>query len=510
MLVAPLVGLVALEVMTLSPQELSFGALAAERETEALRTYFVESDAFRNLRDGKRSVALGNRGSGKSAIFKMIADSERAKNATVIELTPEDYSYELLSRAMLPEHRGAWAKHGAYAAAWKYLIYVLVMKALVKGGGFKRGPEAKIYEYVRDHHAGADVNPIGLLISYLKRLEGVKLGSYEAAIKVREIQHLYKLEELAGLLEHLNTMCRKRSVVMLIDELDKGWDKSEDAVAFVAGLFQAATSISVQVPALRVLISLRRELYESIPALYEDAQKIRDIIQVIEWDEPDLLELIARRIGRSVPSLERLNNEECWNVVFSEVLDYRQTRSFNYLIDRTLLRPREIIQFCTTIKDKMVSRRRKLPADYAIISEAEGDYSEERLKDIAAEYRFQYPGLQSVFETFRGMKYNFERDELETHCLNIALGETRVDADAFTWCKDVDVDDLIRALWTVGFLRAQAVGGVKGRRRSGSSYLGSHQISSLSLGNIPRFHVHPMFRAFLGMKEPKSDPKHPA
>ena len=45
------------------------------------------------------------------------------------------------------------------------------------------------------------------------------------------------------------------------------------------------------------------------------------------------------------------------------------------------------------------------------------------------------------------------------------------------------------------------MGGVKAKRRSGSSYLGIHQISNLSLTNIERFHVHPMFRTFLGMKE---------
>lgn len=60
---------------------------------------------------------------------------------------------------------------------------------------------------------------------------------------------------------------------------------------------------------------------------------------------------------------------------------------------------------------------------------------------------------------------------------------------------------MIDVLWQVGFLRAQAVGGLKARRRSGSTYLGPHQISNLNLRNLTRFHVHPMFRDYLGMKE---------
>jgi hypothetical protein len=65
-------------------------------------------------------------------------------------------------------------------------------------------------------------------------------------------------------------------------------------------------------------------------------------------------------------------------------------------------------------------------------------------------------------------------------------------------------DEFIKALWTIGFVRAQAVGGLKARRRRGSEYLGAHQIASLNLANIPRFHVHPMFRTYLGMKEAKT------
>jgi hypothetical protein len=66
-------------------------------------------------------------------------------------------------------------------------------------------------------------------------------------------------------------------------------------------------------------------------------------------------------------------------------------------------------------------------------------------------------------------------------------------------------DYLIDLLWRVGFLRAYAVGGLKALRRSGSSYLGPHQVSTLNLRTISRFQVHPMFRSVLGMKEPKRD-----
>jgi len=129
--------------------------------------------------------------------------------------------------------------------------------------------------------------------------------------------------------------------------------------------------------------------------------------------------------------------------------------------------------------------------------------SESRLKDICSEYRFQYPGLQSILETFRGKSYNYTRDELEEHLLRLLVGDFTIIREARCWCEALEPENVIDILWNIGFIRAQAVGGLKARRRSGSTYLGSHQISSLNLRNIQRFHIHPMFRTYLGLKESK-------
>jgi energy-coupling factor transporter ATP-binding protein EcfA2 len=490
---------------------LDFGALAAERDIlQGLKDYFYESESYRNFSNGNKSVLLGNRGSGKSAIFKILSEHYKKERAFVIELAPENYSYEILSETMAKEAEGSWAKQGAYAAAWKYLIYVVAMKRLsTDRPNLLEGKGRPIKKYLRDNFYGAQSTPIDAFISYLKRLEGVKIGPYEASVKARELRRLYKLEEINELLPVLNEVCAKNSIVIFVDELDRGWDASEDAQAFVSGLFQAALSINQTTPNFKVLVSLRKELYDNIPALYEDAQKVWDLIEVIEWDEPSLFDMITRRIRHSLKEMggrksgewseDKVPSDEVWSAVFAETLEYRKTKSFNYMIDRSLYRPRELIQFCNIAKEK-AKQAGALPIDYQIISEAEFSYSENRTKDIAAEYKFQYPGLLSVFEAFRGRVYTFEREDLEFLALQITLGDIPTSAEA-SWVKDQDAEFMIDALWQVGFLRAQAVGGVKARRRSGSTYLGPHQISNLHLRNLSRFHVHPMFRDYLGMKE---------
>jgi hypothetical protein len=485
--------------------KLSFGAPAAERDiAQGLAQYFVESEAFGRLAARQKTIVIGNRGTGKSALFKVLGDRSRKSGAIVLELNPENYSYEMLCTALKAEKQGSWAKHGAFASAWKYLIYVLVMRQITEEGAkLKTGSAAKIYNYLRDNHGGIADSPIAVLISYLKRMEGIKIAGYEAALKTRELAKLYKLDEIEPLLPCLAELTARRKVLVLIDELDKGWDSSEDAKAFVSGLFQACVSINDRDPNLTVCVSLRQELYDSIPALYDDAQKYRDIIETIRWDETSLLAVVANRIRYSLPELAERSDAEAWTSVFAETLQYRKNRSFNYMIDRTLYRPREIIQFCTETLDE-ARYQKTIPIDYAVISRAELSYSDARQKDIAGEYRFQYPGLQSIFELFRGRTYLMERGELANLCLGITVGEMRIDKDA-TWALEQDPDYLIDVLWRVGFLRAYAVGGLKAMRRSGSSYVGPHQVSTLNLQGISRFQVHPMFRASLGMKEPKRE-----
>src|SRR5690349_11933966 len=134
---------------TIDISKLSFGAPAAERDiNQGLTHYFVESDTFAQLVNRTKTLILGNRGAGKSALFKVFADREHKRGSLVLELAPENYSYEILSGQMAKESEGAWKKQGAYAAAWKYLIYVLVMKELTSSGPkLKTGRAAEVYSF---------------------------------------------------------------------------------------------------------------------------------------------------------------------------------------------------------------------------------------------------------------------------------------------------------------------------------------------------------------------------
>jgi hypothetical protein len=203
-----------------------------------------------------QTIILGNRGAGKSAILQVLAVRAKSHGHHVIELAPEDYSYDLLRSSMVEEGRGSWAKMGAYTTAWKYVLYVLAMKAVSHTSArLHKGPDATaVHKYLRDNHRDPEMSKLSILISYLKRLENFKIGKYEVGLRTRELERLYKLEEIADLLPKLKRILRGQRVIVLVDELDKGWDASEDAQAFVAGLFQACIAVNNLSPSLRVYV----------------------------------------------------------------------------------------------------------------------------------------------------------------------------------------------------------------------------------------------------------------
>ncbi|MEX5633981.1 P-loop ATPase, Sll1717 family [Parafrankia sp. FMc2] len=472
---------------------LNFGAPAAERDVRrGLDAYFIESAAYRNMNAGTKTILVANRGAGKSAILKTMAHRNRDRGESVIELSPEDYSYEFLSGAMIRESEGAWAKLGAYAVAWKYLLLVLIMKELTKRHGrIRRGAESQIYAYLRDNHHGGSVTPFDAFVSYLRRIESVKVGRVEGGIRARELQKLYRLEELDHLFVPLGRLCARAGVTVLVDELDRGWDASEDAQAFVAGLFQACMTLNDLSPRLRVYMSLRQELYDNIPALYDDAQKFRDLIEVVRWDEPQLWRLIACRIRHTVPGLTAASDDQCWAAAF-----HAPRWSFRFIVDRSLRRPREIIQYCSHALDhaQQVNGRSGLRISRRDITAVEATYSGERTRDIAAEYRFQYPGLLSVFEAFRGRRATWTREDLELLLLDLATGSVRISREATRWTSGRDPDQLLEVLWNVGFLREYSP-------TSAEWDDGNAQVPYSSTRGMPAFAVHPMFRQHVGTQD---------
>ncbi len=505
--------------MRLDIKSLNLGSDSAERDIDVgLADYFYRNGTYNRFLKGRKTILVGNRGAGKSAIFKYIGTTERKKGNLVLELSPEEYSYELLSEYLRSEEDGSWGKQSAYSVAWQYLLYNLIFRKIAENKrGLLLGAQKNIYNYISTSPIAQENSSIGILVNYLKRIERVKIESHEGIIRSRDLQSLYDLEDIKALLPSLKNVLKNTRITVLIDELDKGWDNSDDAKYFIAGLFQATQKINLISPSLRIYVSIRQELFDNIPQIYEDAQKIREDVEVIRWGQNELLELIARRIAHSFPESESLTAIKRWKAIFVSKLSSSEIDSLDYIIDRTQLRPRELLQFCKLCVEcldySLVGKR----IDERAIAAAEESYSEQKTRDLAAEYRFQYPYLLDVFEVFRGKRTHYTKEEIDYLLLSMACGEIGVDRAA-SWVLDTDYLELKQVLWKIGFLKVLLPRNVgsstphdvahyrsreAGAReaREGSAYLGHYELPTVNLENIDKFKVHPACTKFLHLKD---------
>jgi hypothetical protein len=480
---------------------INLGADSAEDDIKiGLQQYFVKTQEFQEISGGKKSIVIGNRGSGKSAIFKYLASQIRASGDICIELSPDDYSYSILSDILKQEGRGNWGKQSSYSISWQYLLYnIIFLEISNKDKLIVSNAKKNIHNYVRDNLKNIKADILTMFVGYLKQIEGLKFGEYGVSFKKTELAKVYDLQDQRALEPDLKRICEKTKIYVLVDELDKGWDNSEDARYFVSGLLQAAQKLNEIHVNLRILVSIRQELFENLPQIYDDAQKLRGKMARISWNESSLLDFISERIRHNVKGASSIkDNYGLWELLFDSQLEYRKANSFNYIIDRTQLRPREFLQLVRTC----VETGAKLglsKINYDSIAQALSQYSEDKARDLASEYRFQYPGLLEIFEQFRGLKYSLEKSSVEDIIIGILIGERKL--KNATWIDGLDTIDIIRVLWEIGFLKCWVVGGLKTGRKTGSSYVGYYEHPSVILENITRFQIHPAFWHYYNLKE---------
>src|SRR5690606_21797777 len=107
------------------------------------------------------------------------------------------------------------------------------------------------------------------------------------------------------------------------------------------------------------------------------------IINRSDWHNPQLLQLINRRIIASLPDIPRQNPLAYVMKTVSLLQNNKKTSVFSHMIKRSFQRPRDIVQFCIKIQED--SRKwRKLNTQN--ILDGEKEYSSWLLGEVANEF----------------------------------------------------------------------------------------------------------------------------
>jgi hypothetical protein len=395
-------------------QKFDLGASSAENEMRTLKAYYLPTDEYRNVARGEAQLVVGRKGSGKSAIFLQIRDKERSKGSNVVlDLKPDGYQLLKFKELVLTYLQEGTFQH-TIMAFWEYILLLeLTHKILIsdekryltQSALFQPYQDLElIYSQEKYTSEGDFTERMSILINRLTTSYRTKFGNKtDVRLSVPEVTDLLYKNDIRELRNKvISYLKHKEKVWILFDNIDKGWPstglKHEDLI-IIRSLIDATRQLQRQVDKERIdlypVIFLRNDVYELLVADTADRQKESKVR--LDWVDSDLLrELIRLRIsssfGNSGDSFDKLWRSVC-------VSHYKGEETSQYLIDRSLMRPRFLLNLINACKSFAIN------LNHTKIEEAEIEkgfysYSTDLLTDIGYEIRDILPEAADILYNF--------------------------------------------------------------------------------------------------------------
>ena len=224
----------------------------------------------------------------------------------------------------------------------------------------------------------------------------------------------------------------------------------------------------------------------------QHADKYRNI-ELIRWERDQLIEVLTSRIEFNRAQFRAGPVDDIFHSVFPNTVSTSHT--VNWLAERTLSRPRELIQLSRLYTESVDD---DAPSDQALKG-AESGYSQWKLGDLCSEFTNQYPKLTVFFTAWRSQfprhPYHFRRADFDDLIVSL-LATTPINEQWFNSIVEAtDVARMIEILYEIGLVGDYVSGGAGGGARTHYSFEEVHQ---------PRFEelqIHPCFRRALDTRE---------
>jgi hypothetical protein len=483
---------------------LQFGEFVAENEADQLvHEYFVETASYREALEGQSGIFVGRKGSGKTAeMLKLAAELAKDRRNLVCVIKPVGYELHGIME-LLRKYKTMDTKGYVVESLWKYLLYTEIAEVAVRG--FRRLPLGMLKEDETNLLELLDRDSEKLGGDFSVRLERcvqalVKTQNREPTIEgtrlaVSESLHQGEIGSLRVALG--KALHRKQRVAVLVDNLDKAWDKQSDLdtlAEFLLGLLSAANRLPIDFMhedsrrlSIRLTLSifLRTDIFYRMLGVAREPDKIS--ASKIDWQDRELLLRVVEE--RYLASHEAsVVPQELWTRYFPQNVKGAAARE--YFARRILPRPRDLLFFVKAAVATSVNRAQPAVRETDIL-DAEKEYSQYALSSILVENGFSLSQMELILYEFAGCEVILESDSVRGLLSKAGVGPQ-------------DFEKLIDQLCSLSFLGLE-IRDNEFRYADDPHEYQKFQVLSRRLceerQRKPRFQVHPAFRAFLEIKE---------
>lgn len=416
-------------------QGVGIGTGSAESDDEFLFDCFVEYppvDACRR-RGSPAMVISGRTGSGKTAILRYLENtSEHVASIDPFEMS---MSYVSNSDALRFLQAIGADLDLLFQVLWKHVLCIEFIRlrwdvnSVEKSKGIftrlvekfsKEDRRAKAIDYLREWqgkfwitmdqnikeitesiekklHAevGGEIDKFKAGGQYDKRMSREK--KLEIVARTRKIISSEQLSELHGVIDLLSSDGddNMKNFFIMIDRLDEKW--VDDSVRFrmIKGLVESLRTFR-KIQNLRILVALRADVIERVVQETADIsfqrEKFEDLMVKLKWSKTDLRNLVEKRMNLLFRR-QYTGSAISFSDVFPENIGQRPT--FDWMLERTLMRPRDVIAF---VNEAIDAADGHTAISVTMMRKAEVEFARKRKDALIQEWMSAYPLLSDMLD----------------------------------------------------------------------------------------------------------------
>ncbi len=406
----------------------------AETDDEFLFDCFVEYPPVEDCRrlNSPTMVVAGRTGSGKTAILRYLENE--ARHSSAIDPFEMSMSYVSNSDALRFLNVIGADLDLFFQVLWKHVLCIEYIRLRwdVNSGDKSRNIFAKLFDgfskderkqksldYIREWEGkfwitmdqnikevtetverklkaeiGGEIEKFKAGGQYDKRLSREKKS--EIIARTRKIISSDQLSELHGVIEMLATQNSDAgSYYLTIDKLDERW--VDDSVRFrmIKGLMESLKTFR-RIKNLKILVALREDVLERVVQETADIsfqrEKFEDLLVRLKWTRSELKQLVEKRLN-ALFKRQYTGSLIGFTDIFPAKIGAKET--FDWMLERTLMRPRDIIAFVNECIDG-ANGRTNIPVN--TVRKSEVDFARKRRDALVQEWKSSYPSLDAVLD----------------------------------------------------------------------------------------------------------------
>lgn len=357
------------------------------------------------------------------------------------------------------------------------------------------------YESKLQAEMGADIEKFKTRGQYEKQLSMEKKS--ELVSRAKKIVNADQLSELSGVIDIIaeNSADDLAKNYILIDKLDDRWVDVSMRFHLTRALIESLKSFR-RIRNLKILVGLRTDILERVVQETGDLtfqrEKFDEYFIRLTWEASELKEVVQKRI-RLLFRRQYTGSD----LQFEDIFPHNVGRidPFVYMLERTLLRPRDIIAF---VNECLKHASGYYEVTQTQIREAEGVYSTGRRQALEQEWKTTFPTLPRVLDFLTKMRRAVisleelsEKEHIEDLALKIGM-EKQIDFDPLHPValaaieSPADVPMFVRTIVEILY-RVAAVGlKLSPTQRYIYSHIDQPYVPASSLPDDLKIRVHPM------------------